>query len=77
MTEAQAISHLNKAIRAAKKKHPEFPAEMEAGFAIMCEEMLELCKAINDQEAVERVMDEALDVAVTTIRFIEERIKEV
>ena len=77
MTEAQAISHLNKAIRAAMKKHPEFPAEMEAGFAIICEEMLELCKAINDQEAVERVMDEALDVAVTTIWFIEERIKEV
>lgn len=76
MTERQAIEHLNKAIRYAKKKHPEFPADPSEGFGIMCEEVLELCRAINEKEPNDRILDEALDVAVTAIRFVEERIKE-
>jgi NTP pyrophosphatase (non-canonical NTP hydrolase) len=76
MTEKQAIERFNKAIRYAKKKHPEFPEELEAGFGIVCEEVLELCRAINDKEGNDRITDEALHVAVTAIRFVEERIKE-
>ena len=75
MTDKQAIEHLNKAIRYAKNKHPEFPEAPEEGFSIICEEMLELCRAINDEESNDRMIEEALHVAVTAIRFVETRLK--
>ena len=75
MTEKQAIEHFYQAIRYAKKKHPEFPGDPAAGAAIIAEEFLELIRAINDDEGNDRVLDEALHVAVTAIRFVEERLK--
>ena len=73
MKEKEAFELLQVAIRYAKSKHPEFPDDPEGGFAIIAEEMLELCRAINDGESEMRMIDEALHVAVTAIRFIQAR----
>jgi NTP pyrophosphatase (non-canonical NTP hydrolase) len=75
MTERQAIKKLNESILYAKNKHPEFQEAPEEGFSIICEEMLELCRAINDEESNDRMIEEALHVAVTAIRFVETRLK--
>lgn len=75
MKEKEAFELLQLAIRYAKSKHPEFPTDPEAGFGIIAEEMLELCRAINDEESNDRMIEEALHVAVTAIRFVETRLK--
>jgi NTP pyrophosphatase (non-canonical NTP hydrolase) len=75
MKEKEAFELLQVVIRYAKSKHPEFPESPEEGFSIICEEMLELCRAINDEESNDRMIEEALHVAVTAIRFVETRLK--
>lgn len=75
MKEERVFEYLVDALAYAKSKHPEFPDDPEGGFAIIAEEMLELIRAINDEEGNERILDEALHVAVTAIRFVEERLK--
>lgn len=73
MKEERVFEYLVDALVYAKNKHPEFPGEPEGGFAIIAEEMLELCRAINDGEGEMRMVDEALHVAVTAIRFVQAR----
>ena len=55
----------------AKAKHPIFPSYPADGLSIITEELGELAEAINDQQGVERMKEEAAHVAVTAIRFIE------
>jgi NTP pyrophosphatase (non-canonical NTP hydrolase) len=55
----------------AKGKHPEFPYLYSERLAIIAEEFGELAAAINDEERIERVAEEAAHVAATAIRFIE------
>ena len=59
----------------AKAKHPIFPKQDADGLCIINEELGELAQAINDGEPKERQIEEAAHVAVTAIRFIEERLK--
>lgn len=54
----------------AEQKHPEFPDGFSEASAIVTEEYLELIRAINDQESVDRVVEEASHVAVTALRLI-------
>jgi NTP pyrophosphatase (non-canonical NTP hydrolase) len=54
----------------AKGKHRVFPSGVY-GLSIIAEEFGELAAAINDEERIERVAEEAAHVAVTAIRFIE------
>ena len=56
----------------AKAKHPIFPSNPAEGHCIISEELGELAQAINDNQSVERMKEEAAHVAVTAIRFIEE-----
>ena len=58
----------------AKGKHPEFPNGNADGLCIISEEIGELAQAINDDEAKERLIEEAAHVAATAIRFIEKRL---
>lgn len=58
----------------AKKKHPVFPRDPASGLCIISEELGELAEAINDKEPSERQIEEAAHVAVTAIRFIEQRL---
>lgn len=73
MKEKEAFELLQVAIRYAKSKHPEFPEDPAGGFAIIAEEYLELCRAINDGEPEDRLIEEALHVGVTALRFVEAR----
>lgn len=59
----------------AKAKHPEFPQWNSDRLSIIAEELGELAAAINDEENKDRQVEEAAHVAVTAIRFIEERLK--
>jgi transcriptional regulator NrdR family protein len=59
----------------AKAKHPEFPQWNSDRLCIINEELGELAAAINDGECKDRQIEEAAHVAVTAIRFIEERLK--
>ena len=56
----------------AKLKHPHFPGDPARALAIVTEELLELARAVNDGETRKRVREEAVHVAVTAIRFLEE-----
>lgn len=76
MKQEEVFDLLAEAVSYAKKKHPEFPGQPEAGFGIICEEMLELIRAINDREPEERQIEEALHVGATVVRFLEARIVE-
>ena len=58
----------------AKGKHPEFPYSAD-GLSIITEELGELAATINDGESKERQIEEAAHVAVTAIRFIDEKLK--
>ena len=60
----------------AKEKHPEYPSNSAEALCIIAEELGELAQAINDNEIVERQIEEAAHVAVTAIRFIEELVKD-
>lgn len=59
----------------AKAKHPDFPYLYSDRLSIIAEELGELAAAINDEENKDRQIEEAAHVAVTAIRFIEERLK--
>lgn len=59
----------------AKAKHPEFPQWNSERLSIISEELGELAAAINDGECKDRQIEEAAHIAVTAIRFIEERLK--
>lgn len=59
----------------AKSKHPGFPDQPAEALSIIVEEVGELAEAINDEEISIRQIEEAAHVAVTALRFIEEKIK--
>lgn len=66
----------------ATEKHPEFPQSPKEGLAIITEEfyelneaMLHLCRKVNENYPEEHLIEEAYHVAVTAIRFIEQRKK--
>lgn len=59
----------------AKGKHPEFPVISHDAISVIMEELGELAMAANDCETNSRLIEEAAHVAVTAIRFIEERLK--
>lgn len=74
---------IDKELRSAKNKHPNWPEHPAAQAGIICEEAGELMKAClewkyerNNSEVVqdvqkERMKDEAVQTAVTAIRFLE------
>lgn len=76
-----------KELERAITKHPDFPGTFDGGLAIMTEEFMELAKEINDcrecavsyEEALPRILAEALQVSVTAQRLAHlacQRIKE-
>lgn len=73
--ECIAIEIVARELGRAKAKHPEFPQWNSARLSIIAEELGELAAAINDGECKDRQIEEAAHVAVTAIRFIEERLK--
>lgn len=73
MKEERVFEYLVDALAYAKNKHPEFPEDPAVGFGIIAEEMLELIRAINDGEPEDRLIEEALHVGVTALRFVEAR----
>lgn len=54
----------------ARRKHPVFAQNSQDGCSVIRQEMWELDDAICDKEGEDRERDEALDVAVTAIRFV-------
>ena len=75
MTEKTALEIVALELGKAKGKHLEFPNGNADGLCIITEELGELAQAINDGENKCRLIEEAAHVAVTAIRFIEERLK--
>ena len=65
-------------LRYAFEKHPKFPKRKKSGLAIISEEYGELavaftklCQGVNDKETIANLKEEAAQVAVTAIRFLE------
>lgn len=56
------------AMEAARKKHPDFAVNRRAALAAVRTEFVELARAV-DGETPERQAEEAMDVAVTALRF--------
>lgn len=75
MEEQTALEIVALELGKAKGKHAIFPNGNADGLCIINEELGELAQAINDGEPKERQIEEAAHVAVTAIRFIEERLK--
>lgn len=75
MTEKTALEIVALELGKAKGKHAIFPNGNADGLCIISEELGELAQAINDVETKDRLIEEAAHVAVTAIRFIEERLK--
>lgn len=75
MEEQTALEIVALELGKAKGKHAIFPNGNADGLCIISEELGELAQAINDVETKERQIEEAAHVAVTAIRFIEERLK--
>lgn len=69
------FQYIKKQLEAAEAKHPVFPEDAKEGCNIITEEYLELVRAVNDGETPDRQMEEAAHVAVTAIRFIQQRIE--
>ena len=53
----------------AREKHPDYANGTLEAFGVVCEEFFEFKTAI-DCESPERQREEALDVAVTALRFV-------
>ena len=69
MTEEQAFSALSLRLGEAREKHPDFARGAFAAYEVIESEMSELRHAVAC-EPCERQVDEALDVAVTCLRFV-------
>lgn len=74
-TEKTALEIVALELGRAKMKHPAFPQIVSDRLSIIGEEFGELAAAINDGESKSRQIEEAAHIAVTAIRFIEERLK--
>lgn len=67
--ELAAFIQLANALCAARKKHPDYAAGNKAAFDVIMDEVSELSQAIS-YESEERQIEEAMDVAVTAMRFV-------
>lgn len=69
MTDQQALAELGRWLKRARKLHPQFARDKLHGFAAIASEFYELQRAVVTGEGLEREKAEALDVAVTAMRF--------
>lgn len=69
MTDEQGLSLLNEWLGMAREKHPDYADGKEEACDVITEEFFEFVRAI-ETESAERQREEALDVAVTALRFI-------
>lgn len=67
--ELETFSFLAYRLEVARQKHPNFADNAADAWDAIESELLELYEAIN-HESEDRQFDEAVDVAVTAIRFI-------
>lgn len=67
--ELEVFSMLAYRLDVARKKHPDYADGAEDAWRVILEEFSELHTAIA-HESEERQVDEAIDVAITAIRFI-------
>lgn len=67
----KALLWISKEFYAAKLKHPEFANDVHEGLNLITEEYLELVRAINDKEGIPRIREEAAQMGVTILRFLE------
>lgn len=68
--ELEVFSFLAYRLAVARQKHPVYANGATAAWNVIEEELMELYNAIDDHESESRQIDEAIDVAVTAIRFI-------
>lgn len=79
MTNTEIWNLIEKEIKRAKAKHPRWPIHLSAKVSIVGEEMGELVRACNqykiegkrEQEGKQAVIDEAVQLIVSSIRFLE------
>lgn len=67
--ELEVFSILAHALTVARQKHPDFADGADDAWTVIETELIELFEAIK-HESEGRQIDEAIDVAVTAIRFI-------
>ena len=64
------ICHLAKALARARALHPGFAASAQLGAGVIMDEAEELWDAVTVDESQERQNEEATDVVVTGLRFL-------
>ena len=64
------ICHLAKALARARTLHPGFAASAQLGAGVIMDEAEELWDAVTVDESQERQNEEATDVVVTGLRFL-------
>ena len=69
LTDDQALSLLNVWLGRARELHPEYARNQYEAGEVIHDEMMELMQAIGC-ESRKRQQEEALDVAVTALRFV-------
>lgn len=75
--ELKAFAELAYALAVARQKHPVYARNAEDAWDVIEDELIELHSAVYN-ESEERQHEEAIDVAVTALRFIlKEHIKDV
>lgn len=67
----KSIEEVRCELRKAQQKHPKFAASLQHGANLITEEYLELIRAINDEEPIERIKEEAAHLCVCGLRFLE------
>lgn len=69
MTDQQALAELQAGIERARKLHPQFARNRKEGLKAIRSEIYELGQAIACKEGIDREKAEALDVAITAMRY--------
>ena len=69
MTDEQGLSLLNEWLGRARTKHEKFAQGAHDAYMVIADEVFELKHAVA-HESKERQREEALDVAVTALRFV-------
>lgn len=70
MTDSELFQKIEERLAHARKKHPVFAEGKYHALSVIGDEFRELEHAVL-HESAERQMDEALDVAITALRFVQ------
>ena len=74
-SKTEALNSIDTQLILAKKKHPDFVADLFQAVSILTEECGEVAQAVNDyrwnDDSIEHIKEEVAQVGAVAIRFLE------